>query len=65
MYTYIPLICYYIYRMRQYVDQRLVVDKRCGCIDKEFRTIIQKSTIICSSCKFELFVSECRVKYFS
>ena len=26
--------------------------------------IMQKSTIICSSCKFELFVSECRVNRF-
>ena len=42
-----------------------MVDKECGCTDKEFRIIIQKNTIICFSCKFELFVSECRVKHFS
>ena len=42
-----------------------VIDKECGCIDKEFRIVIQKSTIICSSCKFELFISEWRVKHVS
>ena len=32
---------------------------------EEFRIVFQKSIIICSSCKFELFISECSVKHFS
>ena len=28
--------------MRQYVDQRLVVDKRCGCIDKELELLSKR-----------------------